>query len=428
MILKLYRLLTYIAGPAIDIYLQKRKKLGKEDALRFDERLGKAAFPRPDGTVVWIHAASVGEALSVLPIIKKLAEHYPGTNFLLTTGTITSAKIIESRLPDNTFHQYVPVDKITAVRRFLRHWKPNLALWVESELWPNLVTETARYCPIIMVNGRISDNSYKSWQNYSSFSKEVLSRFSLCLPQSKHDAERFEKLGARNVKYLGNIKFDAPPLPSDPQKMGEILTMIGQRQIWMAASTHSPEERMIAEIHKELKETHPDLLTIIAPRHPKRMEDIIELLKDLELNIAVRSKNDEITEDTDIYLADTIGELGVFYRMVPIVFIGGSIANKGGQNPLEAARLDCTIVYGPHMDNFIEIKRELEDKHASLIAKDKGELFRIIDEMTNDHDKQESLAKAALDVIKEKQGVTDKIIEEIKPYIERVSSPKNEAA
>jgi 3-deoxy-D-manno-octulosonic-acid transferase len=418
MMLKIYQLLTYLSGPLIDLYLLKRKAAGKEDQKRFPERLGHAAFPRPEGTLVWVHAASVGEALSVLPIIKKLSVGHENVNFLLTTGTTTSAKLVESRLPDKAFHQYVPIDRISAVRRFLKHWRPNLALWVESELWPNLVTQTGKHCPMILLNGRISDDSYKNWLRYKSLSQQVMSCFTLTLPQSKHDAERFEKLGARNVKYIGNIKFDAPALPSDSQKMGALIGQIGQRPVWLAASTHDNEEEMIAAIHKELKEAHPELLTIIAPRHPKRSNEIVKLISENGLNVALRSKEQPITEDTDIYIADTLGELGVFYRLVPIVFIGGSLVDRGGQNPLEAARLDCTIIYGPYMDNFIEIKREMEAVHAAVCVKDKASLQATIEELITDHAKQEELAKAAHKLVDDKAGVLDAFVNEIVPYIE----------
>jgi len=428
MLLKIYKFLTFIGSPLIDLYLLKRKKTGKEDARRFPERLGYAAFPRPKGTLVWVHAASVGEALSVLPIIKKLSARHEEVNFLLTTGTTTSAKLIESRLPDKAFHQYVPVDMPLAVRRFLKHWKPDLALWVESELWPNLVTQTGKKCPMILVNGRISDNSYRKWQRYRSLGQQILSRFTLTLPQSNIDAERFEDLGARNVKYLGNIKFDAPALPSDSQKMGELISQVGERPVWLAASTHEGEEKMIANIHKELKEENPELLTIIAPRHPKRVSDIIKDIKEFELNVAIRSKEENIEEETDIYIADTLGELGVFYRLVPIVFIGGSLVDKGGQNPLEAARLDCTIIYGPYMDNFKEIKSEIEDAHAAVCVNNKNNLQETVLELIKDHERQENLAKAAHKLVDDKSGVLDSFVEEIIPYLDKVSGKKEEAA
>jgi 3-deoxy-D-manno-octulosonic-acid transferase len=427
MLLKIYTLLTFIGSPFIDLYLLKRRKNGKEDAIRFAERFGYAAFPRPQGTLVWIHAASVGETLSVLPIINKLSESHKDVHFLLTTGTVTSAKLIETRLPQRAFHQYIPVDMPLAVKRFLKHWQPNLALWVESELWPNLVTQTGQKCPMILVNGRISDNSYLKWQRYKSLGKEILKNFALILPQSKLDAERFENLGAENVKYLGNIKYDAPALSSDPKKMSELLKQVGERPVWLAASTHKNEEYMIASIHKELKEDYPNLLTIIAPRHPKRANEIIEDIKEIGLNVVVRSKEQPITADTDIYLADTLGELGTFYRLVPIVFIGGSLVNNGGQNPLEPAKLDCSIIYGLHMDNFKEIKYEMEQANAALCVKDQSDLKQTVHEMIMDSRKQEELAQAARKVVDSKAGVLDAYVEQINSYLNDVKNTSSEA-
>lgn len=428
MLLKLYTILTFIASPVIELYLLKRKKNGKEDVKRFPERFGYAVVPRPDGTLVWIHAASVGEALSVLPIINKLSESHRNVNFLLTTGTTTSAKLVENRLPQRVFHQYVPVDTPLAVKRFLKHWQPNLALWVESELWPNLVVQTSTKCPMILVNGRISDKSYLTWQRYKSLGKELLEQFALTLPQSKLDAERFVNLGAKNVKYLGNIKYDAPALSSDSKKMAELVSQIGERPLWLAASTHNNEEQKIASIHKELKEDCPNLLTIIAPRHPKRAAEILQDIKAIGLSVAVRSKAQPIEGDTDIYIADTLGELGIFYRLVPIVFIGGSLVNNGGQNPLEAARLDCSIVYGLHMENFMEIKHEMEQAGAAICVNNQSDLQQAVHELMRKPQKQEALVKAAHKVVDSKAGVLDAYVEQIDTYLNKVKNKASKAA
>lgn len=426
MAIKIYQLLTFIAGPMVDIYLMKRKKTGKEDPKRFKERLGYASSPRPKGPIIWFHAASVGESVSILPIIQKISKSFDNINILLTTGTLSSAKLVESRLPDNAFHQYIPVDKITSVNRFLKHWKPNLAIWVESELWPNLVTQTAKQCPMLLINGRMSDSSLRKWKRCLPFSKHILGSFTQTLPQSKLDAERFEELGARNVKYIGNIKFDAPPLPSDPKKMGELVGRIGDRTVWLAASTHNGEEQIIAQVHKELKENHPDILTIIVPRHPQRAEEISGDITKMDLKVAIRSKDAPIEPETDIYLADTMGELGIFYRLVPIVFIGGSLVNHGGQNPLESARLECAIIYGPYMDNFKEITQDLEQNNAAIRIKDKNGLKDTIEELISNHEKLEKLSKASQEIVKKRSGVLDAYVEEMTPFIEKIAKRKNE--
>lgn len=426
MFLQLYRLLTFLGAPLIYCYLLYRKKIGKEDPQRFRERLGYAASSRPSGALIWVHAASVGESLAVLPLIQKISQKFPKCNILLTTGTVTSARMIASKLPDNAFHQFVPVDHSLAVTRFLKHWQPNLTLWVESEIWPNLITKTSYYCPLILVNGRISDRSLKKWQRSPSLSRYLFSRFTLALPQTKLDAKRLEVLGAKNVKYLGNIKFDAPPLAADPKKMGELVSQLNDRPCWVASSTHSGEECMIGEVHRQLREEIPDLLTIIVPRHPNRAKDIVNELSPLKLDIALRSKVGDITENTDIYLADTMGELGIFYRLVSIVFVGGSLVPHGGQNPLEPARLECAVMFGPHTDNFSEIVGELLENEAVIRVESKEHLKTTLSDLLHNTEKQEELCNAVMKVVESKSGVMDAYIEQIEPYLQKIIPKKHE--
>jgi 3-deoxy-D-manno-octulosonic-acid transferase len=414
--LKLYQVITHVASPLINGYLKKRMKKGKEDPLRFHERLGKAKLPRPDGVVIWIHGASVGEAISVLPLIERLVQANKEAHFLFTTGTVTSAKLLADRLPARTIHQYVPVDTLPAVDSFLAHWQPNLALWVESELWPNLVTQTAKQCKMLLVNGRMSERSYKKWLKHKSLCRKLLGCFELVLPWSRDDAKRFEVLGAKSVNYLGNIKYDAPPLPDDAEKRHYMEVMIGQRPVWLAASTHHGEEEIIAAAHKKLKEKYPELLTIIAPRHPKRAAEIIRDISHLGLYIALRSVNDEIIGRTDIYIADTLGELGMFFNLAPIVFIGNSLVGNGGHNPLEPARSNCAILYGQHMENFTEITAEMEE-HKAAVMTDANRLVSTLDELLGDKNKVEKLAVAAARLVKEKSGVLAAYAGEVQKYL-----------
>jgi 3-deoxy-D-manno-octulosonic-acid transferase len=416
MMLKFYQILTRIIAPLIGLYLLKRMKKGKEDPLRFNERLGNSKIPRPDGVLIWIHGASVGEAISVLPLIERLVQSNKTAHFLLTTGTVSSAKLLADRLPERTIHQYIPIDTLAAVDGFISHWKPNLALWVESELWPNLVTQTAKQCKMLLINGRMSGRSYKKWQNHKSLCKEILHCFDLILPWSRDDASRFEKLGGQNVKYLGNIKYDAPPLPDNEEKRHDLTVMIGERPLWLAASTHHGEEEIIAAAHKKLKEKYPGLLTIIAPRHPKRAAEIIRDISPLKLYIGLRSVNDEIISRTDIYIADTLGELGVFFNLAPIVFIGNSLVGVGGHNPLEPARCHCAIIYGSHMENFTEITDEMEGCEAAIMT-DGDRLVNTLDELLSDKSKVEKLAAAADILVKEKNGVLDAYAREIQNYL-----------
>lgn len=425
--LKIYRWLIYLAGPFIDLYLISRKKIGKEDDKRFPERLGRAGFPRPAGSLVWIHAASVGEAISVLPLINSITDKYKKINVLLTTGTVTSAKILEQRLPSRTFHQYIPIDKMVTVRRFLEHWKPDLALWVESELWPNLIIETHKTgCQMIQINARLSENSYEKWKRGRHLAERMLRCFALSLVQSEDDGKRLADLGAKNVKYIGNLKFDAPPLPSDPKETGNLLSMIGERHIWLAASTHKGEELIVANTHKKLKETYPDLLTIIAPRHPQRCEEICQELADFEdMEVAVRTKGDNIKDSTDIYIADSVGELGIFFRLTGIVFMGGSLVDHGGQNPLEAARLECAIITGPHIKNFAGIYKELKDEGAYIEVNNEAELVRAVSSLLSDHEKIDGFSTKALELVESKQGIAKNYINEMKPFFKPLVSDED---
>ena len=421
--LKLYRFFSKILGPLIDLYLFYRKNKGKEDPQRFNERLGKSNYPRPEGNLVWIHAASIGEAISVIPLIKRIQEDYPNLNFLFTTGTVTSYQILERKLPKKVIHQYVPIDRFHVVKRFLNHWKPDFAMWVESELWPNLVYETHNTgCPIAIVNGRMSSYSFEKWKKYDNLINTVLSCFSVCIAQTESDAERFRLHGATNVKVIGNLKYEAPALPADPGETGKLISMIGDRQIWLAASTNKGEEEYISFVHNKVKENNDKLLTVIAPRHPNRSRDILESLKSKGYNVSVRSKNQEITTETDIYLADTVGEMGIFYRLCGIVFMGGSLIERGGQNPLEAARLECAILCGMNTQNFKEIYNQLEKNSAVIVVKDAAELAVKISMLLSDNEKQDLLSSSALKFIQSKAGIIDEYMNQLSPYLKPLES------
>jgi 3-deoxy-D-manno-octulosonic-acid transferase len=356
----------------------------------------------------------MGESQSVLPLIEALLKEHENLHILVTTGTVTSAKNMASRLPERAFHQYVPVDLEFSVGQFLSHWKPDMVFWVESELWPNLLLMTKeQQIPVILLNGRISRQSAERWHRWPDMIAQILSCFSLILAKSDEDASRFRNLGALQVRSEGNLKFSAPALDADPKITAEIVGKIGDRPAWLAASTHQGEEEIAGEIHKQLSEQFPSLLTVIVPRHNTRGAEIAASLEEKKLNVAQRSKDEAITHETDVYVADTMGELGVFYRIAGIAFVGGSLVPHGGQNPFEPARLDCAILYGPHMENC----RELELSHAAIRVKDQTELAEKLEELLRDHEKQEELAKAALTAVKEKNEVLGRVQEVIAPYV-----------
>jgi len=416
----LYRFITKAASPLIDLYLKRRRKKGREDSERFRERFGFASLPRPQGKLAWFHAASIGEATSILPLIGMMLKNYPQMHILVTTGTVTSARLLAERLPGQAFHQYIPIDRPDAVRRFLQHWHPEIALWVESELWPNLIHESAQHgCPMILLNARISDNSFRIWKYFRAFAGKLLGTFSLCLAQSARDAERLTKLGARNVKFLGNLKYDSAELVADPKEYAQLTSAIGSRDRWIAASTHPGEEELVKDVHMRLKRQYPGLLTIIVPRHPARGAEIAEQLKSLGIGIALRSRSDSITANTGIYIADTIGELGIFYRLSSIVFMGGSLVRHGGQNPLEPARLDAAVITGPHTSNFADIYRQMAASGAITVVDNSKELAVVLARLLGHYSICEELAHKAREFTEERSGVAETYLQEIKGYLDR---------
>ncbi|HXZ14886.1 MAG TPA: 3-deoxy-D-manno-octulosonic acid transferase, partial [Roseiarcus sp.] len=351
--LRLYRALTALGTPLAAPLLALRLRRGKEDEGRLAERRGQAALPRPNGRLVWLHGASVGEALSLLPFVERIVRG--GASALVTTGTVTSAELLARRLPTGALHQFAPLDNPFFVRRFLLHWRPDAALIAESELWPNLIVETKRAgLPLAMINGRISERSFKRWRRAPRFIGALLMHIDLCLARSEVDAERLIALGAPRVLVAGDIKYDAAALPADLHELAELSGLASGRQIWIAASTHPGEEIIAARAHKRLAEVFPDALTLVAPRHPERGEAIGRDIEAEGLAVALRSRGERPGRETSIYVCDTIGELGLFYRLAGVVFLGKSFAGGGGQNPIEPARLASAILHGPMVENFAE--------------------------------------------------------------------------
>ncbi len=342
--LRLYRCFTVLAAPAARLILHSRAARGKEDRERLPERLGISGKPRPAGRLVWIHGASVGESLAALPLIGKLL--YDG-NVLVTSGTVASAEVMKRRLPPGVIHQFVPLDTPMAVGRFLDHWKPDAALFVESEIWPNLLLDAAaRGARLALINARISERSAAKWMRIPKSARRLFSAFDVVLAQDEEIAARFRRLGARDVRMVGSLKADAPPLSCDTAALAAIQAQIGARPLLVAAQTHPGEDETVLPAHDSLRARFPDLLTIIAPRHVERGEDIAMLCG--PRNTARRSLGDKIHSGTEVYIADTMGELGLFYRLARFCFIGGTLVPLGGHNPLEPAVLHCAILAGPH--------------------------------------------------------------------------------
>ena len=418
----LYNVLTWPLAPMAMVYLAQRRKRGKEHPIRFRERRGIASGLRPEGPLAWIHAASVGEATAILGLIEHLLDTRPDLEILVTTGTVTSARLLETRLPARARHQFVPADLPNWTARFLNHWRPDLALWVESELWPNLVFAAhARSIPMVLVNGRLSARSYGRWRHWPGLIGPVLSAFDLCLAQDQHQAERFRSLGARQVAAVGDLKAAAPILPFDRSELLRLRSSIGSRPLWLAASTHAGEEKIAARVHRDLAAKHPGLLTIIVPRHPSRGDAIDAMLTGQALRIARRTRGEPVTDDTQVYLADTMGELGLFYRLAGIAFVGGSMVAKGGHNPFEAARLDCAVLHGPDMSNCSAMAAALAAAGAAETVSGAAALAQAVSALLVDQRLQAERAAAAARVAAANLGILAAVLERLAPWLDRLA-------
>lgn len=415
----LYRGATALAAPLVDLWLARRRAHGREDTARFAERHGIAACPRPAGPLVWLHAASVGEAQAILSLVHRLVAG-DARHVLVTTGTVTSAALLADRLPARAFHHYVPVDRLPWVRRFLDHWQPDLALWVQSELWPNLVLETAgRGIPMAIINGRMSERSMGRWERLPGLIRPMLATFDLCLAANDDHARRFAALGARDVRMLGNLKFAADPLPVDAARRAELAAMTAGRSLWLAASTHDGEEQAALAAHQALSGRVPGLLTVIVPRHPDRGAAIARLAAESSLATARRAAGEPVGADTAVYVADTMGEMGLFYERAGIVFVGGSITPRGGHNPIEPALFDCAILHGPDMANNREIAAELAERQAARVVADGAALTAALAQLFDDDAMRASMAEAARQVALDNRAVLDRVLDCLAPYLER---------
>ena len=418
MFIKIYNALITILYPlVIKRYVEKRKQKGKEDITRFNERIGRPKMPRPEGRLFWLHGASVGESVSMLPLINRILETYPDAHVMVTTGTVTSADVMQKRLPERAFHQFIPIDNPIFTTRFVKYWHPDVALWFESEFWPAVLSSIKRKnIPLILINGRISNKTFKRWQQFDFICKELLGCFSLCLGQSEEDAYRLRVLGAKDAVCLGNLKYAGLPLPIDERAKDNLLKQIGSRPLWLASSTHNDEEVRVAKVHKRLKEKFSDLLTIIAPRHPNRGKEVAAEVNKLGLTTALRSAQEMITPKTDIYIADTIGEMGLWYDIAGIVFIGGSLIPHGGQNFIEPSRVRDAVIVGPHMHNFTDAMSRAKKVDAVMQVVDTEELGEVVSELLANKNLLEAKQSLAYNWAASETKVLDGIMDKIKAY------------
>ena len=414
--LRAYQTLSGYLEPVLPLFLWNRKRKGLEDKARLMERKGFPTHARPSGPLIWMHGASVGELVSILPIVERLTAQ--NINVLVTSGTRTSATVIGERLPPGAFHQYIPLDAPSYVKRFMSYWHPDIALFAESELWPNFIFEMNRIgIPLVLINARMSDRSFARWSKKKDIIKPLLDAIPLYVTQSAEDARRFAVLGATNVHVGGNIKYDCDAPPADTRIVAQYSGFMAGRPVWVASSTHSGEDELFIRTHMILRQRFPSLLTIIAPRHPDRGEAIEQILSHTELKYARRSHGFLPDRSVAVYIVDTIGELGIFYRLAPLVVMAGSFQPIGGHNPIEAIKLGAAVFHGPHTHNFRELYAELDARKGTCRIDDPNQLPVILDEYFRNPEQIRRLARTGLDVVQEKGGAIDSIIRVIEPYV-----------
>jgi len=393
----LWRGVGHLLSPLVQLWLQRRAARGKEDPTRLNERFGRPTCPRPAGLLVWCHGASVGEAQAMLPLLQHLRTRRPDVTLLLTTGTVTSAALVAQRVGDQPgiLHQFVPVDLPGAVDGFLDHWRPDLVLWSESDFWPGILAELRRRAiPTLLGNARLSERSVRRWSIAPGTGRWLLEGFAAIYAQTADDAERLRRLGARQVIEAGNLKQAAPPLPVDDAILTQWRARLNGRPLWLAASTHDGEESHMAAAHRQLKTQFPGLLTLIVPRHPERGPGLRDSLAAPDRRIAMRSAGDLPDAETDLYIADTLGELGLWYRLSPVVMMGGSLVPVGGHNPLEPARLGCAVLFGPQMFNFSEAVAGLLDAGGALQIQDAQSLADAVGSLLRDATRRDTISAA----------------------------------
>lgn len=412
--LALYAAATGLMAPLAPVVLRARARRGKEDPARLAERLGRSAAPRPAGRLIWLHGVSVGETQSLLPLVAALRAKRPDVAVLMTSGTVTAARLLAQRLPDGVIHQFAPVDAPGAVARFLDHWRPDLAVFVESEIWPNLILAAkARGVRLTLLSARMTEASAQGWARAPRSARTLLSAFDLILPQDQATATRLARLGGTTGPAL-NLKLVGDPLPCDAAELKRLTKVVGGRPVVLAASTHPGEERTLADAARAAGAG----LVIVAPRHPERGEAVTSELKDLGFTVARRSAGEDPGPATTAYVADTLGEMGLFLRLADAVVMGGSfVAGVGGHNPLEAARLGKPVVTGPDVFNAREIYDDLFREVAALEATDAAMLTRHLSGLLENPVIARRIGEAALSFARRQGAALDTALHRLEPLV-----------
>ncbi len=412
LLLRAYLVASLRASGVARRWLERRQGEGKEDPARLAERMGQASLPRPRGKLVWFHAASVGEAASLLEMLRRLEQARPEVTSLVTTGTVTSAQFLAERLPENCIHQFAAVDVLPWVRSFLDHWRPDAAVWTESELWPATLREACdRGIPMLLINARISAKSFRRWRWMPQLARALLTSFDRILAQDALAGEQLTRLGAdpARLTVAGSLKEGAAPLPDNEPERLRVTRALAGRSVWLAASTHPGEDEIVVGAHVRARRSLPLLALILVPRHPDRGDALAGMLRGRGLQVAQRSKGEAIAPDTDVYLADTLGEMGIWYRVASVSFVGGSLVEVGGHNPFEPALLGSAILHGPNVRNFADGYRRLAAAGAAVLVRSEDDLVEALI-ATMAPDRAAAMAASAWEACSEGAEVTDAVL------------------
>ncbi|WP_153770856.1 3-deoxy-D-manno-octulosonic acid transferase [Labrenzia sp. CE80] len=411
-----YLVLSRLAAPIYRLVHLIRCRRGKDDPERSGEKFGFASIARPSESLVWLHAASVGETISVLPLIEALtADHQ---RVLLTTITRTAAEIAAKRLPDGAFHQYAPFDNQDYWDRFLDAWMPDLAIMVESEVWPACFESVRRRDrPLCLVNGRMSEGSFKNWSRFPESAHHIFQALDLALAQSSADARRLRALGCRVVEEPGNLKFDAMPERPEAERIRNLSGMFEGRPVWLAALTHPGEEEIVLASHRALLAKNPDLLLMLVPRHPARAEEVFKAIEQIGLNGVRRSVGGRILPSTQVYLGDTLGEMSLFYEVADVAFLGGSFVEVGGHNPVEAASLGTAIITGPKVANARTVYKSLWQAGGALRVDKADALSDAVAGLMQDHAERNRQIEVAREIIENGRGALQRTLAFLQPYL-----------
>lgn len=425
--LDIYKTVSRLSKPALIALLMRRSAIGKELPERIEERKGKPSADRPNGKLFWVHAASVGEAQSALVLIRAVLNAYPHVHCLVTTGTVTSAAFMQDKMPERALHQFYPLDHPKWTNRFLDHWHPDICLWMESELWPNMLMGIQqRKITAALINARLSPRSYRKWRRVQSSINHLLSTFDLILTQTETDAEHFRALGASDVQVSDNLKYSAKPLGYDKDDYTALANAIAARPLITYASTHKGEEELAAQVHEALKDKFPGLLSIVVPRHPHRGQDIAQICESHGLDPVLRRDTKRLPDkDTDIYIVNTIGELGLIYDLAPFAFIGRTFSDDGGggHNPLEPALLNCAVLHGPHTQNLQDIFDDMDAAGAALKIEDKNLMISTMSSLLEAPDSLSALQMNAREFATRKARVIDMVMDALEPQLAASFNP-----